>query len=70
MGVYLIHEQVKLNKIFWKDVLNVDKFYNSPMMILNMIVIVIGVFGICILIEMLRSFIMKKMKEKFRKVES
>lgn len=70
LGVYLIHEQVKLRQILWKDALGVDKYYNSPMMIVNMIVIVIGIFGICVLIEMFRSFIMKKMKEKFRKVES
>lgn len=70
LGVYLIHEQVKLHQILWKDILKVDKYYNSSVMIINMIVIVIGVFGICILIEMVRSVIVKKMKEKFRKVES
>lgn len=69
-GVYLIHEHVKLHWILWKDILKVDKYYNSSVMIINMIVIVIGVFGICILIEMVRSVIVKKMKEKFRKVES
>ena len=51
-GIYLIHENVFLRDIIWKQIVQGSKFINSPFLILNAIGGVIGVFLISMLIDL------------------
>ena len=68
LGVYLIHEQTNLRQILWKDILNVDKYYNSYAMMINIIIVVFGIFLGCVLIEWLRIYVIGILGKKRRKV--
>lgn len=54
LGVYLIHEQIILRKILWIDILKVNKYYDSKSMIINLVIVVLGIFIICSILEFLR----------------
>lgn len=56
-GIYLIHENVFLRDIIWKQIVQGSKFINSPFLILNAICGVVGVF----LISMIIDFIVEKL---------
>lgn len=51
-GIYLVHENVFLRDIIWKDVVQGSKFINSPLLILNAIGGVLGVFLISMIIDL------------------
>ena len=50
-GIYLIHENVFLRDIIWKQIVQGTKYINSPFLILNAIIGVLGVFFICFIID-------------------
>ena len=50
-GVYLIHANYFLGDIIWKNIVQGAKYVNSPMLILNAILGVIGVFIACSIID-------------------
>lgn len=51
-GIYLIHENVFLRDIIWKQIVQGSKFINSPLLILNAIGGVIVVFLISMIIDL------------------
>lgn len=66
LGVYLIHEQIVLRQILWIDVLRVNKFYDSKYMIINLVIVVLGIFIVSALLEYLRIriFTFKKIEKQ------
>lgn len=54
-GIYLIHDNLIVRKILWKEILPVANYINSPFLIFIMLGAVIVVFVFCLLIELLRQ---------------
>ena len=52
-GIYLIHENVFLRDIIWKQIVQGNKFINSPLLILDAIGGVVGVFLISMIIDLI-----------------
>ena len=57
---YIIHENSFLVKILYRNIFKSDKYWNSNLMILNLIITVLGIYIICIIIENIRKLIFKK----------
>lgn len=53
LGIYLIHENVFLRDVIWKNIINVVQYINSPLLILNAILGVLSVFIICAFIDLI-----------------
>ena len=49
-GIYLIHDNIFLKNIIWKQIVQGSNYINSPFLIINAIVAVIGVFLISMII--------------------
>ena len=49
-GIYLVHENLFLRDIIWKQIVRGSEFTNSPLLIINAILGVIGVFIISMII--------------------
>lgn len=60
-GIYLIHENVFLRNFIWKELVQGNKYINSPLLIINAIIGVICVFVICSII----SFIVENYVVKY-----
>ena len=50
-GIYLIHENVFLRHLIWQDIVQGSKYTNSPLLIINAIIGVVGIFVICSIIS-------------------
>ena len=59
-GVYLIHENLLLNKIIWHRICGLDKWTSSSMLIPYMLVLVPAVFACCSAIEFARQIIIER----------
>ena len=55
LGIYLIHENMFIRPIIWKDIFKCNAYINSQYLILNAIISIISVFIICIIIDILRQ---------------
>lgn len=63
-GVYLIHEHIDMRPL-WKKIVDVNKIAEGSVVafIVNMVVVVLGVYVICTLIELLRQMVVHKFEE-------
>lgn len=59
-SIYIIHENTFLSKALYITIFNCDKFYNSKLLLLNIFMTSIGIYLICIIIEIIRKTFMKK----------
>lgn len=59
-GVYLIHENLLLNKIIWHQIFGLDKWTSSSMLIPYMFAVVLIVFACCSAIEFARQIIIER----------
>lgn len=55
LGVYLIHTNILIRDIIWKEIFKVDKLANSPYLVLYELLIVSLVFIICIILDFVRQ---------------
>ena len=53
LGIYLIHENVFLREIIWKNIIKGGQYINSPLLIFNAIFGVLMVFIKCIIIDLI-----------------
>lgn len=68
--IYVIHENLFISKILYRDIFKCDHFYKSNYILINMIYTVIGIYLICIIVEIVRRLIMKKIvDEKIEKIK-
>lgn len=68
-SVYIIHENSFLAKILYQSIFKSNKYWNSNLMILNLLLTVIGIYIICIIIEYIRQLIFKKIiDDKIEKI--
>lgn len=59
-GVYLIHDYNFVRRYVWLDLLKVNKYKNSPYLILYSLGVVLLIYFICSIIELLRIYILEK----------
>lgn len=59
-GVYLIHDYNFVRRYVWLDLLKVNKYKNSPYLILYSLGVVLLIYIICSIIELLRIYIIEK----------
>ncbi len=64
-SVYLIHEQHSLSKVLYFNILHLDNYYNNLFQIFIIIFYVILIFGLCCIIDYIRTFCIKKGKKLF-----
>lgn len=55
LGVYLIHTNILIRDIIWKEIFKVDKLVNSPYLVLYELLIVSLIFVICVIIDFIRQ---------------
>ena len=68
-GIYLIHANYFLNFIIWEDIVLVEKYINSQMLIINATLSVIGVFIVCALIDIIiEKFVIKNLIKLLSKI--
>lgn len=54
-GVYIIHTNPIVMEVLWNRVVRVNRYENSPYIMLIEVIIAISVFVICLLLDMIRS---------------
>lgn len=54
-GVYIIHTNPIVMEVLWNRVVRVNRYENSPYIVLIEVIIAISVFVICLLLDMIRS---------------
>lgn len=59
-GVYLIHENLLINKWWWHKICKLDDFVSSPFLIPYMFLCVLITFTICTILELLRKNIIER----------
>ncbi len=59
-GVYLFHENIYIKDIIWKSIVKGSVYANSPWLIINSMIGIIGVLIACIIIEFLIQNIIQK----------
>lgn len=59
-GVYLIHDNVYMRSLLWKDLFGNAKYENSPKLIIHMAFCVLIVYIVCTIIEFLRINLLEK----------
>lgn len=68
-STYIIHENSFITKFLYRTIFKCDKYYNSKFIIINFLYTVIGIYVICIIIEIIRRFIMKKIDKKIDSID-
>lgn len=63
-STYIIHENAFLGVFLYKTVFKCNKFYNSNLLIVNLIYTVLGIYLICIIIEFIRRLLFSKLIDK------
>ena len=63
-GVYLIHENLLINKWWWHTVCKLDSFISSPLLLPYMILCALVTFAICTFLELLRKYCLEKPIER------
>jgi len=56
-AIYLIDVNGFFNKLLYRTLFHSDRYWNSNVMILNLIISVIGIYVICIILELLRRLV-------------
>ena len=64
LGVYLISDNNYVRNILWSNILQVENYVNSPLLIFHMISSVLLVFIICIIIDFIRKATLEKLIDK------
>ena len=59
-GVYLIHENLLINRWWWHKICKLEKFYYSPFLIPYMFFCVLITFTICTILELLRKNLIER----------
>lgn len=57
--IYLIHTDLSVRVLIYKTIFKCDKYWNNPLLFVNMAKTIIGLYIGCILIESIRRIIMK-----------
>ena len=65
LGVYLIHDNLHFKYFMWMDLLHTQEFGNSPYLILHMIGSVLVVFVCCVIIDLIRQYLLEKPLDKY-----
>ena len=68
-STYIIHENSFISKFLYRNIFKCDNYYNDSYMIFNYIYTVLGIYILCILVEIVRRFIMKKLDKKVEKID-
>ena len=70
-GIYLIHENFFTKDIIWKQIVKGNEFINSPLLILNAILGVLGVFIVSMIIYIIvEKLIINNLLKIFSKIYS
>lgn len=64
-GIYLIHDNNRVRKLLWVNLLHVADYVSSNVFILHLFGSVILVFGVCSIISLLRNIVFEKFVFKF-----
>ncbi len=68
-GIYLIHENVFLRNFIWKNIVQGNKYINSPVLIINAIIGVIAIFVICSIISfIIENYVVKYVMKILEKI--
>ena len=59
-STYIIHENTFLSIILFRELFKSNKFWNSNLLIVNLLYTVLGIYLICIIIEFIRRLLFKK----------
>ena len=59
-SVYLINVNGLFNKFLYQGLFRSNEYWQSPMIIFNSIIAIIGIYVICICLEFLRSILLDK----------
>ncbi|PFI53846.1 hypothetical protein COI76_14355 [Bacillus cereus] len=65
-AIYIIHTDISINEILFREVLDSDQYWNSPWFIPHFIVSVIALFFGCVAIEAIRRYIMSIISRKIK----
>ena len=69
-STYIIHENIFFAPILYIDLFNCNQFYNSYLILFNLFYTIIGIYCICIIIELIRRLILKKiLDDKINKIK-
>lgn len=63
-AVYIIDVNGFFNKVLYRTLFRSNQFWNSNLMILNLLVTVIGIYVICLLIEFVRRILLDRLLDK------
>lgn len=63
-GVYLLHDSKLLRRVLWMDVFKVSSFQDSVKLIPYSLFIMLVVFSSCVIIDLLRQFLLEKQFKK------
>jgi surface polysaccharide O-acyltransferase-like enzyme len=63
-STYIIHENAFLGIILYQTLFKCNKYYNSNLLIVNLLYTVLGIYIICILIEFIRRIIFNKLIDR------
>lgn len=59
-AVYIIHENKLFSQFLYRNIFHTQLYWNNNMMILHLIISVIGIYLLCVLIESIRSILLKR----------
>lgn len=68
-STYIIHENPLISKWLYRDVFQTSNYWTSQYLILNLIITTIGIYALCVLIEFIRRYVMKKADRLIEKTE-
>ncbi|MCH5166338.1 MAG: acyltransferase family protein [Erysipelotrichales bacterium] len=59
LGIYIIHENQFIVKYLYQDIFKTPMFYGSNLFLPHIIFTALGIFSLCLIIEIIRKFIFK-----------
>ncbi len=65
LGIYIFHVNVFLNTYIWRSICHSAKYYTSKSFVLHMAISVLGVFLVCLIVDILREKLFKYTVDKF-----
>lgn len=63
-GVYLIHDNYCVRSFLWGSVFSNDKYVESNVLILHMLIATVAVFSVCTVVEHIRRILMSKTENR------
>lgn len=63
-AVYIIHSDSSICIFLFRNVFKCDEYWNSPYLLINMIITILGIYVLCILIDIIRRTIVKLINKR------